>query len=564
MSRAARPTAILERELTLAVPDGVVLPDLDAVRGTRRGGVRVHDLHATYVDSPTWALLRRGLTLRRRTGGDDAGWHLKVPSSGARPGGAGGGGGAHGLVSRDEHHEPVAARSQAVPRGLRRLVTALVLDEPLGPVAVLDTHRVAVPLLDETGRRWATLTDDTVTAHRERARHGDDPEVVTWREWEVELAEGGPGEGAADEDGARLDALVAALRGAGATDSPTTSKLRRAVGDLPLPQPWTGRPRSAHELAALRVGDLVERLRAEDLRWRTADPAVRERPDGPSVHRFRTTVRRLRSLLRTYGAALDPGRHDDPHGPLAHVGAELRWLGAELGALRDAEVLRTRLHADLRAGTDEGGDPRPVVLAVTGLVDDVLGERRAVAARRVDRALASARYRALLAALDELAVPPRPEDDDAAAVRHEVARLVRRDVRRLGRAVDAAGATAPGAGRDTALHEARKKAKRLRYAADAARPVLGGRAARLSRRARAVQEALGEHQDAVVARAAVRDLLAAVPRSPRLAAPGAAARAGFLLGRLDGEQRVAARDAVAAYDVARRRLPRHPKRLLGT
>jgi CHAD domain-containing protein len=54
--------------------------------------------------------------------------------------------------------------------------------------------------------------------------------------------------------------------------------------------------------------------------------------------------------------------------------------------------------------------------------------------------------------------------------------------------------------RDPALHEARKKAKRLRYAAELARPAGGRHAKRLANRAKAVQRALGEHQDTVVAR----------------------------------------------------------------
>jgi CHAD domain-containing protein len=52
----------------------------------------------------------------------------------------------------------------------------------------------------------------------------------------------------------------------------------------------------------------------------------------------------------------------------------------------------------------------------------------------------------------------------------------------------------------TLLHDARKAAKRARYAAEAAAPVLGGKtAARLARRYRKLQEVLGEHQDSVLA-----------------------------------------------------------------
>jgi CHAD domain-containing protein len=60
--------------------------------------------------------------------------------------------------------------------------------------------------------------------------------------------------------------------------------------------------------------------------------------------------------------------------------------------------------------------------------------------------------------------------------------------------------------RDTELHEARKAAKRLRYATEAAEPVLGEPATRLIERTRDVQELLGDHQDGAVARPLLREL----------------------------------------------------------
>lgn len=56
------------------------------------------------------------------------------------------------------------------------------------------------------------------------------------------------------------------------------------------------------------------------------------------------------------------------------------------------------------------------------------------------------------------------------------------------------------------MHEARKAAKRARYAAEAARPSLGKPAKRFAKRVKAVQSLLGDHQDSVVARGALRDL----------------------------------------------------------
>ena len=81
-----------------------------------------------------------------------------------------------------------------------------------------------------------------------------------------------------------------------------------------------------------------------------------------------------------------------------------------------------------------------------------------------------------------------------------VARAYRRTKRRMGRAMR----TQAGAGRDVALHEARKAAKRARYAADAVEPAFGKQARRFAKRMKAVQSVLGDHQDAVTARTVAR------------------------------------------------------------
>ena len=83
---------------------------------------------------------------------------------------------------------------------------------------------------------------------------------------------------------------------------------------------------------------------------------------------------------------------------------------------------------------------------------------------------------------------------------------MRKDLDRLAARVEKALALDPGPERDAALHAARKAAKRTRYAADAARPVLGKPAKKLAKRVKKVQSVLGVHQDSVVARAALREI----------------------------------------------------------
>ena len=86
------------------------------------------------------------------------------------------------------------------------------------------------------------------------------------------------------------------------------------------------------------------------------DPGVRLGIDIEDVHQARVATRRLRSDLRTFQPLLDEAWADA-------LRDELRWLGAELGRVRDAEVLRDRLRAaattlpapDRRSGGSGGG-----------------------------------------------------------------------------------------------------------------------------------------------------------------------------------------------------------------
>jgi CHAD domain-containing protein len=101
--------------------------------------------------------------------------------------------------------------------------------------------------------------------------------------------------------------------------------------------------------------------------------------------------------------------------------------------------------------------------------------------------------------------------------------------------------------RDALLHEVRKKAKRLRYAADSAKPVLGKRAGRLAAKAKRIQETLGIRQDAVLARERLREL-------------GVQAYVDgenpFTLGRLHALEERRADEAEAAFRKTWAKLPR--------
>src|SRR5688500_19981393 len=78
-------------------------------------------LSAVYFDTADLRLAAAGLTLRRRTGGDDAGWHLKVPA---------------GTGSRSEVRLPLGRAARTVPEPLRNMVWAHSGGATLRPRAV--------------------------------------------------------------------------------------------------------------------------------------------------------------------------------------------------------------------------------------------------------------------------------------------------------------------------------------------------------------------------------------------------------------------------------------------
>ena len=69
-----------EIELKFATDEAFRLPDLGGLPGVASvAPAQEWRLEATYLDTPDLRLAAHRHTLRRRTGGHDAGWHLKRP-----------------------------------------------------------------------------------------------------------------------------------------------------------------------------------------------------------------------------------------------------------------------------------------------------------------------------------------------------------------------------------------------------------------------------------------------------------------------------------------------------
>lgn len=468
------------------------LPDLTGVAGVAavidKG---VAGLDATYYDTADERLAASAITLRRRTGGSDAGWHLKFPVA---PG------------VRDEIQAPL---SDTLPRTLAGLIRSRVREAELLPVMRLRSDRDVRDLVDADGRLLAEVSVDAV--HAERL--GGDGTTAQWTEMEVELADGG--------DPAFLDKVDKRLRKAGVRPSKSASKLARALAET---APKKKRKKQQQAKDPVTAGDhVLAYVRQQRDAIVELDPAVRQ-DVFDSVHRMRVATRRMRSAFRSYGKVLDRTVTDP-------IGEELKWLAGELGVDRDQEVLTERLTAAL------GELPRTLVSGpVRTRLRTWMNARRGGSRRRLTGVLDSKRYLTLLDTLDALVEDPPLLEAAAGKPEKVITKVVRKDFGKLSGLVKQAIELEPGQDRDLALHEARKKAKRTRYAAEAAAPALGGSATALVKSMKSLQGLLGDHQDSVMTRQTLRELSAVAH---------AAGESSFTYGVLYGreEQRAAAAEA---------------------
>jgi inorganic triphosphatase YgiF len=192
----------LEIEQKFDVEAGFARPDFGRLAGVSAAAPVLHHLSATYYDTADQRLAASKITLRRRTGGTDEGWHLKLP--------------APDQGGRREIHVPLDVSAREVPQELAGRVAEAAGGTPLTPVAQLDTERTVVTLTRDDGSVAAEVADDEVTARRLPSG-----EPQRWREVEVEVPQADP-----DLQRAAAELLFAA----GARPAGHGSKLARALG----------------------------------------------------------------------------------------------------------------------------------------------------------------------------------------------------------------------------------------------------------------------------------------------------------------------------------------------
>lgn len=461
-AKAPQPSRHLEVERKFDVVESTVSPSFEGIAAVAHVEKSpAQTLDATYFDTPIHDLARNKITLRRRTGGSDAGWHLKLPS---------------GPDARTEVRLPLDASdaSDTVPNELTDVVLAIVRDRPLQPVARITTRRESQVLYDAAGTALAEFSNDHVTAWSTRGSEDTDaPTEQEWREWELELLESsGLSNGTAGVE--LLNRLSNRLLDAGAAPAGHGSKLARVLGTPPN--------------GATPSGDPLQRAIAEQVRelvvW---DRAVRA-DAYDSIHQMRVTTRKLRSLLRDYQESF--GLPED-----GWVLDELRELAGILGVARDAEVLAERYERDL-----DGLAPELVRGPVRERLVGGAQRRYQTGLRRSLIAMRSQRYFRLLDSLDLIAAETPggiATAEEQAPVTIEAAYKKVRKAQKAAAEVDREHPDDHHQ-RDEALHRIRKRAKRLRYTASATG------AAKVSEQAKAVQSLLGDHQDSVVSREHLR------------------------------------------------------------
>jgi CHAD domain-containing protein len=243
-----------------------------------------------------------------------------------------------------------------------------------------------------------------------------------------------------------------------------------------------------------RVGDSATALDVirsamarSTIRLVTNDPIVRLGEDPEGAHDARVAARRLRSDLRTFRSLVDRDWAEA-------LRVELRWLGGLLGPVRDAEVLGARLQGRIDGMVE-------LELASAKVLLDGLETDRLVARRRLLGSMRSRRYERLIMRLVRASLEPRAGEDEADRDAATLGALMERPWAKLSKSAAALGSGSS----DAALHATRIQTKRVRYGAEALAPVFGKRAFRSASAAAALQEVLGEHQDAVVAMAWLAD-----------------------------------------------------------
>ncbi len=395
---------------------------------------------STYHDTRDMRLAAAGITLRHRSEEGSGLWQLKLPH-------------AKGRLELE-----LVGNAKAPPPSMRDLIAGVIGRRALLPVATLETRRRGLRVFGG-GVQLADVVMDEVTVA------GDGAVLQRFEELEVELIDG---------DLEELDRIQQALREAGAHDTDDRPKLFQALGlERTRPVPMAPEATPLEHLAAMLVAQEREII--------THDPGTRLGTDPEDLHQHRVAVRRLRALLRAAEPMLDSEWAEA-------LRRELRGVGRALGAVRDLDVLLEHLEdvgEELELQDDEAFQ------RVIGVFEARRSHARAV---MLDE-LRKPAYALLLDRLERELPDPHASGESVplAEIAGDEHRALVKTMRKLGDDPE-----------DDVLHAARIRVKHARYAAELAQPAVGRPASRYINGAKRLQDILGDHQDATVARAELK------------------------------------------------------------
>lgn len=421
-------------------------------------------LVSTYYDTVAYDLAHARITLRHRTERGKKSWQLKIPLG-------------------DDWQEVEVVDSRTDPPTLLQEILILHLEHrKLVPVVTLRVRRSGILV-----RRGRVPVAEVALDHVMVVKNGT--VVQHFHELKLEQRQG---------DEASLRFLEQQLREAGASDHDGWPKLFRALS-LSAPS-----PAAPPDPKAPAIEHLKHSL-AQHVRWLLAhDPGTRLGTESESLHQMRVATRRLRAVLRTARPILLPAW-------VMSLQQELKWLSEVLGPARDLDVQIAYFTGE------SAGLPMRDRQLLTQFIAHLRTQRAAVQ-QVVCSDLTSARYLQLIKRLRQASQAPSVVESSMAT--RELAerefKKARKAIRRL--------RSAPS---DAALHKVRIKIKRARYAAELAQWVLGKPAIRFMKAARAIQDRLGIHQDALQAEHCVRQFVKY----------STSVKAGFLAGRMAERQR---------------------------
>jgi CHAD domain-containing protein len=485
-----------EIELKLLVSPEFELPDLEVPESGVAKATELDplDLTATYFDTSDLRLLRNGITLRYRTGEEPGPkWTVKLPNG------------------RDDTRRTeldFVADGTIPTNGPSDLLWGVLGGRRLEPIVEMKTRRRRWSLVAEQGNELATLTDDRVSV-----LNGNNI-ADTFREIEIEAA-------AADRK--QLQRIADVITDAGGHND-QRSKFSRAVDAVygedaagtPPRKPSPGDP--ATDAVRPMLAAALARLLANDPHARLGDVE--------GVHQLRVGARRLRSVFRTFAPLLVQEK-------VAPIVDDLRWLGQMLGAVRDLDVVTATLHTE---PVDEKA-VRPLFATLAG--------RRATAYAELSKALSSDRYLGLIEGVGALIEDEGLTMESPGPCREVLPELVEKSWGKLRSAAKKLERESPA----EEFHRVRILAKRARYTAESVEEFTKSKARKrlstLASESEAVQNTLGEQQDAFFARDLLQEIATEHPTAGSF---------NLWLGRLIERQEQRAKQRAEEFFAGRRKL----------